>query len=495
MTQTKQVDQALTAALHKYFHFASFRDGQLPVLRAVIAGQDTLAVLPTGAGKTLLYQLPAYLLNEPVLVVSPLISLMQDQVNRLHAHGEKRVVMLSANLTGDSRRVVLRRLGRYHFIFASPEILSNGQVKASLKRIKVGLLVIDEAHCISQWGPDFRPQYLLLKETIGDLNHPPVLMLTATATPKVRGDILAKLGLAGTGVIQVVRSVNRPNIFLATKQFESDHEKEVALVSFVKQLGSSGIIYVSSRRKATEIATILSAQTDLAVAAYHAGIDVLDRYRIQQAFMSDDLDLICATSAFGMGIDKNDIRYVIHYQMPGSLENYVQEIGRAGRNGQQSLALLLSAPGDANIQASLHQIDLPSAAVLEQIKHHQLSPKILGDRKDLVLFYLQHGYSGQDLRAFFDKRERLAKDKIAVMEDYLRATSCRRQFIMNYFGENRLTDPSDKCCDVDQPDWQMSDVVSPQKVQPENGQQDWRARLHEIFHPGSHFANSARHIG
>lgn len=482
MTQSK-VDDQLTTALHHYFGFKEFRPGQLEVLRAVMSRQDTLAVLPTGGGKTLLYQLPTYLNNRLTIVISPLISLMQDQVDRLHAHGEKRVIMLSSNLTGRDRATVLRQLGHYRFVFASPEILANQSVITSIKRAQPGLFVIDEAHCISQWGPDFRPQYLLLKEAISQLNHPPILMLTATATPQVRQDILAKLGLESSNVCQVIKSVNRPNIFLAAKTFSSGKEKQDYLTSLVEQLGGKGIIYVSSRRMATELATLLSMKTGLAVAAYHAGIDSLDRYRLQHSFMINQLDIICATSAFGMGIDKDDVRYVIHYQIPGSLESYVQEVGRAGRDGQPSLAILLNSPGDDQLQQTLHHIDLPAAEALDRLAAGKLNPRLLGDRQDLIMFYLQHGYNGQSLQKFFDRRERLSNQKIAVMDDYLQTNLCRRKFIMNYFGETQETEHIDSCCDNDHPNWQITDIFSKKNrnLVSQNIHGNWQSKIKAIF--------------
>lgn len=482
MTQSR-IDDQLTSALHHYFGFKEFRPGQLDVLQAVMSRRDTLAVLPTGGGKTLLYQLPTYLNDRLTIVISPLISLMQDQVDRLHAHGEKRVIMLSSNLTGRDRATVLRQLSHYRFVFASPEILANQTVITSIKRANPGLFVIDEAHCISQWGPDFRPQYLLLKEAISQLNHPPVLMLTATATPQVRQDILIKLGLESSDVSQVIKSVNRPNIFLAAKKFSNSQEKQDYLTNLVEQLGGRGIIYVSSRRMATELAALLSMKTGLAVAAYHAGIDSLDRYRLQHSFMVNELDIICATSAFGMGIDKDDVRYVIHYQMPGALESYVQEVGRAGRDGQPSLAILLNSPGDDQLQQSLHHVDLPAVEILDRLAAGKINPKILGDRQDLIMFYLQHGYGGQSLQKLFDHRERLSNKKIAVMDDYLQTNLCRRQFIMDYFGETVNKESAHCCCDNDDPDWQVTDIFPKKSSNPvnKNIRTNWQSKIHAIF--------------
>ena len=317
-------EQRLYQTLKQQFGFDEFRPGQKETIQAVLNQNDVLAVLPTGAGKTLLYQLPAYLMPGSVLIVSPLISLMQDQVDRLRQHGERQVVMLNATLTGRSRQQVLNRLAAYRFIFASPEILAQPSIKHALRKCRISLLVIDEAHCISQWGPDFRPEYLLLKEVKNDLRRPPILLLTATATPRVQNDILQKMGLDEKNVKRVIRSVNRPNIFLAVDQVENDQQKRQRLVKWLHELGGGGIIYFSSRKLANELADWLGEMTGLEVAVYHAGISAIDRFRIQQQFMQGQLQAVCATSAFGMGIDKDDIRYVIHYHLPGSLESYVQ---------------------------------------------------------------------------------------------------------------------------------------------------------------------------
>ena len=261
----------LYQALQQHFGHQEFRDGQLATIEAILAGQDTMAILPTGGGKSLLYQLPAYLRPGIVLIVSPLISLMQDQVDRLHRRGEKRVLLLS----GQDRRTrdqQLSQLDRAKFVFASPEILANPAVAACLRRVNVAMLTIDEAHCISQWGPDFRPEYLLLRRFREELGTPPTLLLTATATPRVQADIIAKMGLAADEVTVIRRSVNRANIFLAVEELASPDEKAARLLQLVKELSGAGIIYFASRRLATATADWLQKQSGLAVAAYHAGM-------------------------------------------------------------------------------------------------------------------------------------------------------------------------------------------------------------------------------
>lgn len=473
--------QQLYRVLKEQFGYSHFRDGQLETIQSVLAGKNTFAILPTGAGKSLLYQLPAYFLPGSVIIVSPLLSLMQDQVDRLRRRGEKRVVVLSSQLVGADRRQVLNCLGEYRFIFASPEILSNQQVLAALKRIRLSLLVVDEAHCISQWGPDFRPEYLLLKQVRLQLGRLPVLLLTATATPQVQRDILAKLALQRKAVHLVTRSVNRANIFLSVEQVHDQLEKQTRLLGLVKRLPGPGIVYFSSRKTATQVAGWLQERTELPVAAYHAGISPLERFRIQQQFMTGQLRLICATSAFGMGIDKDDIRYVIHYHLPANLESYMQEIGRAGRDGQQSIALLLYAPGDEAIQSGLNQISLPSVDLLQQVRQKQLPARALGDQAELFSFYLSHHYQPQQIVKAFKRRQGRLAFNLQQMLNYVSLATCRRAYLLDYFGEEAELDHHN-CCDADQPDWQTTLAMpAGQQAAKRPPAIEWEKRLKQLF--------------
>lgn len=473
-------EDILYQTLKQRFGFDEFRPGQKETIEAVLKREDVLAVLPTGAGKTLLYQLPGYLMAGSVLIVSPLISLMQDQVDRLRQRGERSVVMLNATLTGRSRQQVLKNLRSYRFIFASPEILAQPPIKQALRNCQISLLVIDEAHCISQWGPDFRPEYLLLKNIKKELQNPPILLLTATATPRVQADILQKMDLNYERVKKVIRSVNRPNIFLAVDRVANDQEKRKHLSQWLHQLGGGGIVYFSSRRLANELAGELAAATGFGVAAYHAGISAIDRFRIQQQFMHGQLQIVCATSAFGMGIDKDDIRYVIHYHLPGSLESYVQEIGRAGRNQKPALALLMYAPGDEQIPRQLSQIELPNQIVVEKVQKHELPSQALGPQAELIEFYLAHGWAYAKLYTMLKKRSQLTERQLGAMLDYVNETRCRRAKIMRYFGERPVEE--NVCCDCHQNDWQLSDLKLPTPpVLVIADQWDWQKQLRILF--------------
>ncbi|KRL92989.1 RecQ family ATP-dependent DNA helicase [Limosilactobacillus equigenerosi] len=474
-----------TDQLHKllqtHFGFADFRPGQLPTLTAVLNGEPTLAVLPTGAGKSLLYQLPRYVIQAPIVIVSPLISLMQDQVNRIREHGHGRAVMLNSTLTYQEQQLVLQHLREYQFIFISPETLVKPKILTALKRQGIGLVVIDEAHCISQWGPNFRPEYLLLKDVLQQLNPPRLLMLTATAPPKVRTDILARLGLVETQVTQIVESVNRPNIFFAVEKVADEATKQQRLLALVKELGGQGIIYFSSRQLANEMATALQAATELQVSSYHAGLDALERYRIQQHFMRDQLDVICATSAFGMGIDKDNIRYVIHYHLPKSLDDYVQEVGRAGRNGQPSVAILLNAPGDELLPQSLNQIEIPPVPILEQVQARQLPASALGEQREILQFYLTHGIAPSELAAFLAPHQAELAQQLQWMQSYLQVQGCRRQLIWRYFGETGASQA--RCCDGCQPAWTPATLDLPAWEVPNREQNPlaWEKRLKQFF--------------
>lgn len=474
-------EEQLKAALKKYFGFDDFRPGQLATLLALTSGQDALAILPTGAGKTLIYQLLGRLSNGLVVVVSPLISLMQDQVNRLRLAGERRVVMISSLLDLQTQQAVLSHLTEYRFLFLSPELMTSKRVVATLRRCQLSLVVIDEAHCVCEWGPDFRPHYLLLAEALRRLDHPRTLMLTATATPQVADDIVKKLGFNKDEVRVIRRPVDRPNIFLAVDHVENDSAKREELKRLVATYGGRGIVYFSSRKLASQTAQWLSEETGIIAAPYHAGIDAVNRYRIQQQFMNDELQVICATSAFGMGIDKDDVRYVIHYHMPKSLASYVQEIGRAGRNGEQALAVLLYAPGDDQLPLTLNSVELPSDELMAAYQRRQVKAEVLGDSSEVIAFYLDHGVTPQQVRQLFAQRWQTTCRQVGQMTAYAQSNICLREVIAHHFGEQLAEKPA-MCCSIDNTDWQQNlhlPVVENKRV---NGERlDWQQRLAELF--------------
>lgn len=476
-------EEQLTNVLKNQFGFDSFRDGQLEVIQAVLDHRHTLAVLPTGAGKTLLYQLPSHILSGSILIVSPLLALMQDQVARLRMQGHKDVVMLSSLQTPQQRQASLQHLDRYKFIFASPEVLTAEPVRQGLLRIQLDLLVVDEAHCVSQWGPDFRPEYLKLKNLIQQLQFPTVLMLTATAPKKVQDDIIDKLGLAEQNVKRIIKSVNRSNIYLAREVLDNEHLKNERLLELLNQLKGNGVIYFSSRKQASEVAAFLK-ENQITAEAYHAGIDSLSRYKLLHQFMSNQIRIICATSAFGMGIDKNDIRFVIHYHVPANLESYVQEIGRAGRDGQQSLAILLYARGDEQIQRNLNDLTLPSSAVIEDVIDHKIQTNQLGDAGELLQFYLDDGWSKADINSAYENRNQRFEEKLLKMMNYLHDDMCLRAQIMQYFDELPIKH-SDWCCNVRDPRIsaeivsEVNDLTGDEAMKPVR--LTWQEQINQLF--------------
>lgn len=471
--------EPLQTSLQRVFGYTQFRAGQLAALEALERAQDTLAVLPTGAGKTLIYQLYGYRHAGCVLIVSPLLALMNDQVNRMRLAGFRRVAAITSLTSFAERQVILAHLERYQFLFLSPEMLAQPAMLERVARLDLSLLVIDEAHCIVQWGPDFRPEYLLLGAIRQRLGRPLTLMLTATADHVTKQEIAKQLR---TTPKVVTESVDRPNIFLNVEHVANDAEKRQRLLTLVTQLVFPGVIYFSSKQLATDTAQWLSEQTGLPIAAYHAGLSSEDRFKIQQQFMHGDLAIICATSAFGMGIDKNDVRYVIHYHLPADLGSYAQEMGRAGRDGQPSLAVLLYAPGDEQLPLTLTQANRPDETTVHRFyaAPQQFSPDEPGIA--LLNFYRQHGISEAAVQALFERRQQERQRALARMLDYVNEAHCLRKCWLQAFDE-AAPEHQAECCAPSKVALDLS-ALGLRRTQPTQQRTpalDWRAQLQRLF--------------
>jgi RecQ family ATP-dependent DNA helicase len=342
------LDSAL-AALREHFGFETFREGQREVVEAVLAGLDTIVVMPTGGGKSLCFQLPALMNEGATIVVSPLIALMKDQVDALHARNlPATFINSSVDFEEQKARIAGIRQGKYKLVYVAPERFRSAHFVEALKSVNVSLFAVDEAHCVSTWGHDFRPDFLRLKSAIEEIGRPQVVALTATATPHVRADIIEQLGLLEPRAF--VSGFDRPNLSIRVVHTQKEREKIALVKSLAAEAkGGSGIIYSSTRKSVEQVARRLK-DAGLSVVAYHAGMEEAERTRAQDDFMSGRVQMIVATNAFGMGIDKADIRFVIHYHLPGSIEAYYQEIGRAGRDGLPSECVLLFNYADKRTQ-------------------------------------------------------------------------------------------------------------------------------------------------
>ena len=354
-----------TDSLRKHFGFEEFREGQQEVISTILSGNDAMVVMPTGSGKSLCYQLPALMMDGATLVVSPLIALMKDQVDALHARGLPATFINSAIPETEQRaRIESLRRGEYKLVYVAPERFRSSRFNAALRSVNISLFAVDEAHCVSTWGHDFRPDYLRLKHVIESLGNMRTLALTATATPYVRSDIIQQLGLKDPQTF--VSGFDRPNLSIEVVHTQREREK----ISRIKRLASShsgsGIIYASTRKAVEQVGSRLK-ELGLSVVTYHAGMSDGQRIKAQEDFMTGRKQMIVATNAFGMGIDKAEIRFVVHYQMPGSIEAYYQEIGRAGRDGLPSTCLLLFNYADKNTHDFFIDGSYPNGTLVREV--------------------------------------------------------------------------------------------------------------------------------
>jgi len=355
----------LESALRRYFGHSTFREGQRQVVQAVLDGKHTVAIMPTGQGKSVCYQLPAMMLEGTTLVVSPLIALMKDQVDSLIERGIP-ATFINSSLDSDEAEHRLSQLaaGAYKLVYIAPERFRNRAFVSALKGVTISRFAIDEAHCLSQWGHDFRPDYLRLKEALPILGRPPVLAATATATPEVREDIIKQLGLKEPTVF--VTGFDRPNLRYVVRPASGESAKLAKVSEVVASVKGPGIIYAATRKSVETIAEHLASE-GIPVAPYHAGMDDASRDGAQDAFMSGRARIVVATNAFGMGVDKPDVRLVLHYDLPGTIEAYYQEAGRAGRDGKPSYCVLLFSAADRYLQEFFIEGSSPGLDVIKGV--------------------------------------------------------------------------------------------------------------------------------
>jgi ATP-dependent DNA helicase RecQ len=488
------------------FGWSELRPGQLEAMTAVLDGRDTLVVMPTGAGKSAIYQVPALLIDGPTVVVSPLIALQRDQVSGLLARGERAGGAVQANSSlSDSQReraFDALRAGKVEFLFLAPEQLARDDVLDEVAAAKPSLFVVDEAHCISSWGHDFRPDYLRLHTAVERLGRPPVLALTATASPPVRAEIVERLRLHDP--VQLVAGFDRPNLRIEVQSFRDDDQKREAVVLRAMGEAKPGIVYTATRKSAEQYAEALG-DYGIDAAAYHAGMKASDREDVQSRFMAGEIDAVVATTAFGMGIDKADVRFVLHADVPDSLDSWYQEAGRAGRDGAPALAVLYYRPEDLGLRkffasGAPDETALRKVATLVRHAEGAVEPTALAEEMEvpatrlvgLVNLLEQAGalevrddgtiaggdvapeQAAADAVEVAEQHKKVEQSRVEMVRGFAETTGCRRQFVLAYFGE-ALDEPCGNCdtCEAGTATEQPDADDSPYELQSRVRHSEW----------------------
>lgn len=463
----------LDQALSDRFGFTTFQAGQREVIERVMRGESTLAILATGAGKSLCYQLPALLLEGTTIVVSPLIALMKDQIDMLSERGITEIAFFNSSLSDEQEARARERVrsGSIKILFVTPEKLEDDQFLKILRTLHVPLFVVDEAHCVSAWGHDFRPAYLGLGSVIHALNSPTILALTATATPAVREDILTQLGMPLAKPI--VRGFDRPNLRYEVFRADSDADKLKRLKTlFAEGNPGPGIIYTATIKNAEDVQRALRDAVATPIALYHSKLKKHDRVAVHELFMNETVRIVVATNAFGLGIDKPNIRFVIHYDLPGSIEAYTQEAGRAGRDGNLSRCILLYRMSDTRVQTYFLTGKYPGVEDVQKVYGtleyfatqndgvsltdlRKISQLPLTKLKVVLALLRKSGFIFMPTRSRYALSEEARRNpdlvlnltnyttkkaydqsKLAMMLQYAESSDCRRRFVLNYFGED-----------------------------------------------------------
>jgi ATP-dependent DNA helicase RecQ len=477
MAKTRRSKQSIQKMAHDRLGFEDLRPGQEAAVRSILEGRDTLAVMPTGSGKSAIYKLAAAQIPGATVVISPLLALQQDQVEKLADQDVGDAAVINSTLQSSRRSEVFEHWeqGKLEYLFLAPEQFNNPETIERLQSVQPSLFVVDEAHCISEWGHSFRPDYLRLGTVIDALGHPPILALTATASPPVREEIVQRLNMRDPQII--VRGFDRPNLWLGVERFEDDEEKREVFIQRVKQAQKPGIVYAATRKITERLAEDLN-EAGITAIAYHAGMKSKEREQIQTAFMSDNAEVIVATTAFGMGVNKSNVRFVYHYNISDSVDSYYQEIGRAGRDGEPAKAILFYMTHDLNLRrffsgsGKLNAEQVDRVAQIVQSQKAPIDPKNLQALTDLSKTKLRTTLNQLQLAGVIetlptgdviakaqspdldqathevlqaqDRRIKIEKSRLEMMRGYAEVRDCRRKYLLNYFGE-QLEEPCEYC--------------------------------------------------